>query len=187
MEEKRKPLIIIVSAPSGSGKTTIVKDLLSKVPGIERTISYTTRSPREDEKENEDYIFISEEKFREKAEKGEFLEWEKNFDNYYGTARAQVDEAIGRGADIILSIDVKGARNVKKFFPESISIFIMPPSPEELASRLRKRQTDQENQVAMRLEESDVEIEASDEYGDAYLFEVHLKVFLHKRITYTEG
>ena len=129
-----------------------------------RTVSYTTRPPRQDEKDGEDYIFISEEEFRKKADMGEFLEWEKNFGSYYGTARAQVDEAIAEGKDIILSIDVKGAKTVKKIRPESISVFIMPPSMDELVSRLRNRRTDREKQVSMRLEESSREMKAADEY-----------------------
>jgi guanylate kinase len=164
MEKRKEPLIIIVSAPSGSGKTTIVNSLLKKVSGMTRTVSYTTRPPRQDEKDGEDYIFISEEEFRKKADMGEFLEWEKNFGSYYGTARAQVDEAIAEGKDIILSIDVKGAKTVKKIRPESISVFIMPPSMDELVSRLRNRRTDREKQVSMRLEESSREMKAADEY-----------------------
>lgn len=164
MAEKKEPLIIIVSAPSGSGKTTIVNNLLGKMENITKSISCTTRKPREDEKDGEDYIFIPKEEFIQKAENGAFLEWEKNFDEYYGTSRDQVEEALAKGEDIILSIDVKGARSLKKHYPESISVFIMPPSAEELEARLRKRNTDREQQVSMRLKESKQEVEAVDEY-----------------------
>jgi guanylate kinase len=164
MGEQKEPLVIIVSAPSGSGKTTIVNSLLKKVPDITRTISYTTRPPRQDEKDGEDYFFISEEEFRKKIDMGEFIEWEKNFGSYYGTARSQVEEAIAGGRDIILSIDVKGAKTVKKIHPESISVFIMPPSMDELASRLRNRKTDKEKQVSIRLEESSREMNEAGEY-----------------------
>ena len=99
-----------------------------------------------------------------KAEAGDFAEWEETFDNFYGTPKAQFTEAVEKGEDIILSIDVKGARTIKKSFPESVSIFIMPPSEEELVARLRNRKTDKESQVALRLKESAKEIEAADEY-----------------------
>jgi len=164
MNQKRESLIIIISAPSGSGKTTLVSRLLEKIPGIKRSISYTTREPREGEKNNEDYVFIAKEEFEERIKKGNFLEWEKNFGNYYGTSKEQFQEAIDKGEDIILSIDVKGARKVKDSIPESISVFIMPPSVEELETRLRKRKTDQEKQVSMRLKESRDEIASADEY-----------------------
>jgi len=161
---EREPLVIIVSAPSGSGKTTIIKHLLEKMPGVKRSISYTTRPPREGEKQQEDYIFLSREEFEKKIEKGELLEWEENFGHYYGTSKAQLDEAIENKEDLILSIDVKGARKVREKIPESISIFVMPPSVEELRSRLEGRNTDQETDVSQRLKESEREIASSDEY-----------------------
>ncbi|MFH1553241.1 MAG: guanylate kinase [Candidatus Omnitrophota bacterium] len=164
MTRKKEPLIVIVSAPSGSGKTTIISRLMAKMPEVKRSISYTTRQPREGEKDREDYAFISPEQFKDKIEKGEFLEWEENFGNYYGTSKGQFQEAVEKGADIILSIDVKGARAVKENFPESISVFIMPPSAEELATRLKARDTDQDQEICLRLKESPREIAAADEY-----------------------
>jgi guanylate kinase len=164
MTKGRKPLIIIVSAPSGSGKTTIVNGLLEKMDGVKRSVSFTTRAPRQDEKNGIDYVFVSREEFKKKIEDGDLLEWEENFDEYYGTSRAQVEEALQGGEDVILSIDVKGAKTVKKIFPQSISIFIMPPSMEELSSRLKKRKTEEDNQVSRRLKESKAEIALSDEY-----------------------
>ena len=161
---KTEPLIIVLSAPSGSGKTTLITRLLENVPRIKRSISYTTRQPREGETDKQDYIFVSREEFRERIENGKFLEWEENFGNYYGTSREQIQEALEEGTDIILSIDVKGARTVKKDFPGSISVFIMPPSVEELATRLKKRNTDQKKQVSLRLKESRAEIASADEY-----------------------
>ncbi len=164
MKKKREPLIIIVSAPSGSGKTTLINRLLEKIPEMQRSISCTTRQPREGEKDKRDYLFIPREEFKERIEKGEFLEWEENFGHYYGTPKEQFQEAVEKGEDIILSIDVKGARAIKRNFPESVSVFIMPPSAEELATRLRKRNTDREKDVSMRLEEARREISAADEY-----------------------
>ncbi|MFH1837037.1 MAG: guanylate kinase [Candidatus Omnitrophota bacterium] len=162
--KKREALIIVVSAPSGSGKTTLTEIILKKMTGIKRSVSYTTREPREGEKDEKDYVFISKDDFKAKADAGEFLEWEENFGNYYGTPLEQFAEAVEDGTDIVLSIDVKGAVKVKKMFPESISVFIAPPSEEELAERLRKRNTDHEEQVTMRLEESKKEMKRADEY-----------------------
>lgn len=164
MEQIRKPFIIIVSAPSGSGKTTLVSQVLNEMPGVKRSISYTTRAPREGENNNDDYIFVSVEEFKQKIQEDEFLEWEENFGNYYGTSVVQVEEVLSGGDDIILSIDVKGAKKIKEKYPESISVFIMPPSIDELASRLKKRNTDNEGEVIRRLKESKREIEASDYY-----------------------
>jgi len=162
--QKKKTLIIVVSAPSGSGKTTIVGNLLNEMTAIVRSKSYTTRAPRASETDGKDYIFVSKEEFQIKVKEGEFLEYEENFGNYYGTSAIQVKEALSDGQDIILSIDVKGARRVKKAFPESISVFIMPPSREALEERLKKRKTDEKKEVLLRLEEAEREIAARDEY-----------------------
>jgi guanylate kinase len=163
-KKKHKPMIMVVSSPSGGGKTTVVNRLLEKAPGLKRSISHTTRESRKDENDKEDYIFISTEQFKESIKRDEFLEWEENFGNYYGTSEKQVREALTSGQDVILSIDVKGARRVKKKFPESISIFIMPPSVSALTERLKKRNTEKAEQMKLRLEESEKEIAAADEY-----------------------
>ncbi|NQT33182.1 MAG: guanylate kinase [Candidatus Omnitrophica bacterium] len=164
MAQKRKPLIIIVSAPSGSGKTTIIEKLLEGMKGAKRSVSYTTREPRRGEENNKDYIFVTKDEFMQRKEKSDFLEWEENFGHYYGTSKEQLRGALNENTDIILSIDVKGARTVKADFPESISIFIMPPSPAELKNRLKKRNTDQKEERSLRLQESQREMEAADEY-----------------------
>ena len=161
---RREPLIIVLSAPSGSGKTTIVARLIDSLTDITRSISYTTREPREGEKAGVDYVFVSREEFDGMKDNGEFLEWEENFGNYYGTGRKQVEDMLASGLDVIMSIDVKGARTAKKEYPESISVFVMPPSLGELENRLRRRKTDAESQVAIRLRESKQEVAASDEY-----------------------
>lgn len=158
------PIIIVLSAPSGSGKTTIVEKLIKDMGGIARSVSYTTRPPRPGEENGKDYIFVSEQEFSQMKDNGEFLEWEENFGNYYGTLRKQIEDMLASGKDVIMSIDVKGARTAKKEYPESISVFIMPPSIQELENRLRKRKTDAENQVSIRLRESKQEFAASDEY-----------------------
>ena len=163
-ENERKNLIIIISAPSGSGKTTITKRLQGKMPDLCRLVSYTTREQRSGETDKEDYIFISEKEFKEMIERKGLLEWEEVFGNYYGTSEEQLRDALERGVDIILSIDVKGASAVRKKFPESIGIFIAPPSINELASRLKRRNTDEEKQVSIRLKEAEREMKAAEAY-----------------------
>lgn len=163
-ENKKEPLIIVLSAPSGSGKTTLVRELIRRMEGVDRSISYTTREPRQGEKDGEDYIFVTEEEFQSIKERGDFLEQEENFGHKYGTSKKQIKEKLEKGSDVVLSIDVKGARTVKKEFPQSISIFVMPPSMKELEARLRGRNTDREQQVELRLQESRQELAAADEY-----------------------
>jgi guanylate kinase len=163
MTENRTPMIIVVSAPSGCGKTTIVNNFLAKTRDATLILSYTTRKQRE-EKDAEEYVFISEEEFKNKIDNGEFIEWEQTFGNYYGTSEKAFTEEMQKGNDVILSIDVKGAKNVKNKYPESVSIFIMPPSVEELEERLRKRDTDDTEQIRVRLNEAKREIEAAEEY-----------------------
>ena len=162
--KSRDPIIIVLSAPSGSGKTSIVEALIKRLGGMARSISYTTREPRGEEKNGEDYIFVSPEEFERMKNNGEFLEWEENFGSYYGTSRKQIEDMLNERKDVIMCIDVKGARKAKKEYPESISVFIMPPSIQELENRLRRRKTDEEEQVAIRLRESKQEVAASDEY-----------------------
>lgn len=166
MEEKKRsePFLMILSAPSGSGKTTLVRELIKVSAGVERTVSHTTRKPREGEENGRDYIFISDAEFDEMISRGAFLEWEENFGYRYGTSKEQISRILEKGNDAILSIDVKGARTVKKEFPQSISVFVMPPSMEELETRLRGRNSEPEHQLEMRLKESRTEVAASDEY-----------------------
>jgi len=163
-ENSRIPLIIIISSPSGGGKTTIVKKLVEEVQGLKRSVSRTTREPRDGEKNNIDYVFLTRDAFEKCIEKNEFLEWEEKFGNYYGTALKDVNSAIDSGMDIVLSIDVSGARAVKAKLPESIGIFIMPPSARELEERLKKRNTERKEEVTERLDEARREIKAADEY-----------------------
>lgn len=153
--------MIIISAPSGCGKTTIVDRLIKRRPEIKRSVSYTTRSPRDNERSGEDYFFISEREFKRKRDNGEFLEWEENFGEYYATEKAQIKDALYAGHDIILSIDVKGAKKVLEAYPKALSIFILPPSEEVLENRLKERDTDEQNQLRLRLEEASKEIAAS--------------------------
>jgi len=160
----KRSLIIVVSAPSGSGKTTLVEQVIKEMPEMRFSISCTTRRPRQGEEEKKEYYFISEENFKKKIQNKEFLEWEEKFGNYYGTPLSVFQNALDNGEDIILSIDVKGAAAIKAKFPESISVFIMPPSTKELENRLRGRNTDVEEEVEMRIGESKEEMKKAGQY-----------------------
>ncbi len=132
-------LVFIISAPSGSGKSTLIDSLRRIVQGLEFSISYTTRRPRGSEVNGRDYYFVSREEFERMIQRDEFLERADVFGNYYGTARRFLDDARKRGNDLLLDIDVQGAAQIKHKLPEAISIFILPPSREELERRLRRR------------------------------------------------
>jgi guanylate kinase len=132
-------IVFIISAPSGSGKSTLTNRLLSLVPNLEFSVSYTTRPPRGSEQHGRDYFFATRQQFEQMIADGEFLEYADVFGNYYGTARRYMQEAFERGNDLLLDIDVQGAAQVKKKLPEAVSIFILPPSREELERRLRTR------------------------------------------------
>jgi guanylate kinase len=132
-------IVFIISAPSGSGKSTLTAELRRIVPNLEFSISYTTRQPRGSEQTGREYFFITREEFEKMIREGQFLEYAQVFGNYYGTARSFLREAFARGNDLILDIDVQGAAQVKEKLPEAVSIFILPPSREELERRLRRR------------------------------------------------
>jgi len=132
-------MVFIISAPSGSGKSTLTNEVRHIVPNLEFSISYTTRPPRGSEQSGREYFFVSREEFERMIAEGEFLEYAEVFGNYYGTARRFLREAAARGHDLLLDIDVQGAAQVKQRLPEAVSIFVLPPSREELERRLRRR------------------------------------------------
>ena len=131
--------IFIISAPSGSGKSTLTNELRRSVSNLEFSISYTTRPPRGSEQSGREYFFVTREEFERMIERDEFLEWADVFGNYYGTAKRFLREANARGNDLLLDIDVQGADQVKKRAPDAVSIFVLPPSRQELERRLRRR------------------------------------------------
>ena len=145
--------LVIISAPSGAGKTTIVNHLLSKGLGLEFSISATTRAPRGKEKNGKDYYFISSEDFRERINKNEFTEWQEVYkDQYYGTLKNEIERIWAEEKHVIFDVDVQGGINLKNIFGnKAISIFIMPPSIKELESRLLSRATDDRNRIEIRL------------------------------------
>ena len=150
--------VFIISAPSGSGKSTLVKRLLAGVPGLMFSISYTTRAPRGQEVEGESYHFISRAEFEERLGRDEFLEYAEVFGNYYGTHRGVLERAQQQGADVVLDIDVQGARQLKGKIPEAVTIFILPPSRGVLEQRLRARGEDSDAVIDRRLRDAAEEI-----------------------------
>jgi guanylate kinase len=144
----------VVSAPSGAGKTSLVRALLARDPRLAFSISYTTRPPRRSERDGHDYYFVDEETFRAMSGRGEFLEHAHVFDRWYGTGRAHVEALLASGRSVLLEIDWQGARQVRERAPYSRGIFILPPSVAELERRLRGRGTDSEETIARRLRDA---------------------------------
>ena len=149
-----------IAGCSGAGKDTLIAKFLEKNPGVERSISVTTRQPRRGEKDGADYFFTSKDEFKKSADSGEFLEWAEFCGNFYGTKKSIVQKALEKGRDLILKIEVQGAKQIKEKMPEAKSIFIMPPSLKVLEERLRNRHTDSEEDVLKRLKAAEAEIEA---------------------------
>jgi guanylate kinase len=156
-------MLFIISAPSGSGKSTLVNELRKYVPHLDFSVSYTTRSPRGSEQDGREYHFIPRRQFEEMIRHGEFLEYAEVFGNYYGTAKSVLEDAGRRGNDLLLDIDVQGARQVKQKLSDAVSIFVLPPSRAELESRLRKRSQSEnvqsEEVIRRRLDTARKEIE----------------------------
>ncbi|MFH2060752.1 MAG: guanylate kinase [Pseudomonadota bacterium] len=156
--------LFVVSAPSGAGKTTLIQHVLKRFPALSYSISSTTRSPRKTEKEGRDYFFISPEEFEKKIEQGQWLEWAKVHDNYYGTSKQIVQTCLSRGESLLLDIDVQGAAQVMASDLDPVTIFIMPPSIEVLARRLENRGTDTREVIEKRLKNAIAEMEQSKRY-----------------------
>ena len=150
--------VFIISAPSGSGKSTLVSELMRLVPKLCFSVSYTTRPPRGKERDGSEYHFISRPEFEQRLADDEFLESAEVFGNYYGTHRSELDRAAAAGADLVLDIDVQGARQLKGRVPHAVSIFILPPSRQVLEERLRARSQDSEAVIERRLREAAEEI-----------------------------
>jgi guanylate kinase len=150
--------VFIISAPSGSGKSTLVSRLFREVPGLRFSVSYTTRRPRGTETDGKDYCFISREEFEERLERDEFLEHADVFGNYYGTHRSALDLAAKAGEDLVLDIDVKGARQLMEKLPEAVTIFVLAPSRQILEQRLRARSEDPDDVIDRRLRDAVSEI-----------------------------
>lgn len=156
--EKTRGLFIVVSAPSGAGKTSIIREVLKICPNVLFSVSYTTRPPRNGEEDGKDYYFVTEESFRERIVKGEFAEWEEYSGCLYGTSVKTMEAFLKKGFDLILDIETRGAGALKKNFPGGVFVFILPPSIDELKRRLDGRGFDQEKMVVERLNRALVEI-----------------------------
>ena len=159
-----KGLTIVVSAPSGGGKGTILAELFRRNPNLRYSVSATTRAPRPGEKHGEQYYFVSREEFGQMIERGEMLEHAVFCDNYYGTPKKPVEELTEDGFDVVLEIEVQGGAQVKKLAPDCVSIFIVPPSMEILEKRLRRRGTETEEAILKRLATARKEIPVARNY-----------------------
>jgi guanylate kinase len=161
----KKGKLFIISAPSGAGKTTLEQMLLDSELDLIKSVSATTRKSRSIEKNNKDYIFLSRDEFLRRRDNGEFLEWAEVFNNFYATPKVKVINALEEGKNIILSIDVQGAEQVKKIFPEAILIFIKTPDLNTLKNRLEGRSTDSDEEINKRLEVAKKELAKLDMYN----------------------
>ena len=160
----RRGILLILSAPSGAGKTTLARQLISKSDNLRWSISHTTRVCRAGEVEGQDYHFVSEDTFLTLRKNNAFAEWAKVHGAYYGTARATIDAALTSGQDLLLDIDVQGAAQLKAAYPEAVSAFILPPSCSELESRLRGRGTDHEEEITQRIRRAREEVRELSHY-----------------------
>ena len=162
---RRRGLMLVLSSPSGAGKTTLSKRLISLNPDLVLSISATTRAPRPGEVEGQGYYFLTRKEFEEKIEAGEFYEWAKVFDHYYGTPKAPIEEALDEGRDVVFDIDWQGARSLAKEAPDDVvRVFILPPSLALLRDRLKKRKQDSDDIIKSRMDRAKSEIEHWNEY-----------------------
>ena len=165
MKGNRRGIMVVLSSPSGAGKTTLTRMLLKENPDMAMSVSATTRQPRPGERDGEDYYFISKNKFTDMVDEDEFLEHAKVFDNYYGTPRAPVEQALGDGRDVVFDIDWQGAQQLTQAAADDlVKIFVLPPNMVELEKRLRTRAQDSDEVIAKRMSKSENEISHWAEY-----------------------
>jgi guanylate kinase len=165
MNASRQPIVYIISAPSGSGKSTLVTEILKAIPGLDFSVSYTTRSPRGSERNGKQYHFVAREEFQRMVQADEFLEHAEFDGNCYGTARRFLREAAQKGTDLLLDIDVQGAAQIHEKLSDAVSIFVLPPDKKTLEWRLRKRGENDEQDIRRRLDAAGREIEEYDRYN----------------------
>ena len=156
--------LFVVSAPSGAGKTTICRSVLKRMPDLLYSVSYTTRAPRAGEKDGRDYHFITRTRFEKKIESEEWAEWARVHGNYYGTSATFIEQGLASGRDILLDIDVQGTKQLLNKFPNSITVFILPPSFEVLRQRLESRGTDRPESIEQRLNNARLEMDRKKMY-----------------------
>lgn len=148
---QRRGVLLVVSAPSGTGKSVVLKGVFERYPNLEYSVSCTTRPMRPGEVDGESYHFITEDAFKRKVEENAFYEWAEVHGNLYGTLHAPIEKALAEGRDVALDIDIQGGLNVKQHSPDAVLVFLLPPSPEVLEQRLRGRATDSDEAIALRL------------------------------------
>jgi guanylate kinase len=156
--------LFIISAPSGTGKSTVVAEVRRRLPELDFSISYTTRQPRGAERDGREYHFVERAAFERMIAEGAFAEWAQVHGNFYGTPCAPLDEAMASGRDILLDIDVQGGMSIKHAYPEAVAVFFLPPSFDELRKRLSGRKTDTPEQIKIRLENAQEELAFKDKY-----------------------
>jgi guanylate kinase len=161
---KRRGMLLVVSAPSGAGKTTIVKEVLRQYPSFGFSVSATTRQKRPGEVDGKDYFFISRDEFQRRIADGELVEFEEIYSNYYGTLKSEVEKALSNGQDIVFDVDVNGGLSIKAKFPEAVLIFVKPPSAEILRKRLEGRGSETAEQIDRRMGRVQMELEKGERF-----------------------
>lgn len=187
MTEHKTGSLFIISAPSGAGKTSLIKQLITKLDNLIVSTSHTTRAPREGEENGKDYFFIDEDKFKSMINNNEFLEYAKVFDHYYGTSKQSIETDLKAGTDIILEIDWQGARQIKSLLRGTVSIFVLPPDYQSLRERLIGRDGDGTDTVNLRMQQATNEISHYKEYDYIVINDEfdHAVMELHSIITST--
>ncbi|MDT9190387.1 MAG: guanylate kinase [Limnospira sp. PMC 894.15] len=164
MIDSKTGQLIVITGPSGVGKGTIIRSLLQKYPQLHLSVSVTTRSPRPGEVHGKDYFFVTRDRFQQMVQQQELLEWAEFAGNFYGTPRLAVQDKIQQGENVLLEIELEGARQISQTFPQALRIFILPPSLQELENRLRNRATDSQEAIARRIQRAQTEIAAAGEF-----------------------
>ncbi len=164
LDFSRRGILLILSAPSGAGKTTLAQALIARIPNLDWSISHTTRPRRSGEVNGQDYHFVSEAAFLSLRDRGAFAEWAQVHGAYYGTARTTIETTLNRGRDLLLDIDVQGSEQLKLSYPEAVLVFILPPSWQKLEERLRARGTDAEEVITQRIQRAQAETQALARY-----------------------